>query len=144
MEQIKAIKLPEEFNGKKINVYEFVSGLMDYLRESGNTERFKELMDEGLDFFNQPFSPNMLVNPYKIGESILDVKWRECESLRLFDGWEEQNGCYYYKEYCLEYQEDTDTYFLTHGETLVSVSSCKTLNSFIMMFEDDDKLKWKK
>lgn len=138
----------DNLNSKNIKteftIIEFVSGLMNYLRESGNTERFKELMDEGLEFFNQPFSTNMLVNPYKTGESILGAKWREYESFRLFDGWEKINKDYYYEEYCLEYQEDTNTYFLTHGETLVSVSSCKTLNSFLTMFEDADTLKWKK
>jgi len=94
------------------------------------------IVDEVLDFYNQPFSVDMLVKPYEFPP--LDVfdangeihtnpnyeqdayNFQQAESLRLFDGWEE-NSCY----------------DVIHGGSKVAINEYKLMycGEFVMAFE---------
>lgn len=163
---MKQTKLPEEFKGKEaVPFIEFVSELMNYLRESGNTERFKELMDESLDFYNQPFSVDMLVNPIELGKysgvfksfstgvimgAVIDEKdielfhkWQQAESLRLFYGWVKHSDTEF--EYdSIDVELADDILWFTHIDHTIAVGCAETLNDFITLCNlVGINLKWK-
>ena len=117
---------------KALNLHEFVSGLMDYLRESGNAERFKELMDEGLEFFNQKFTVDMLVNPVMADGVNIKPLIQQAESLRLFEGWIKHNDNEYECD-SVSVELVDDILWFAHIDHTIAVGCAETLNDFITL-----------
>jgi len=104
------------------------------------------------DFYNQPFSVDMLVNPNQINalESVSQddpciAEWVKSESLRLFDGWEKNaDNSYSFKCFHVWYSDDIHAFVICVDDyPKLRHWEFKTLNEFITLANQFySKLQW--
>lgn len=106
-----------------------------------NPWAFLKKVQEIVEFYNRPFSMDILVNPIKdkyyesqdmMRVTVISDKWSQYESLRLFEGWEIDNEVRCYRHFD---GEQYSKYPIVHFNGYDGL----TLNDFITIFTKYNK-----